>query len=287
MRFKNIRAYFYIATAAAVVIRFFHYFYTLDTVTGFVKPAYKLIGLGLLIALFAISFSVTAVCLFIRRCPVKMPRVNRITGSVSLVLALSILYSLIFVGASANIPAWQPLLLKITGALAAVFFGAIFVKGLKNFHIPTLCYGIPAVYYLVRLIYIFTAGSSLALVSDNLILLAASIFTVLFMLEFCFVANKLDQSIGYKKIAATGFTAVVLCVIASLPQVLSVMFNTPSAQRVDFPSSLVTLATGVFIYFFLRRHFSGSNLKRRRRHKKIAHTQILPSEENKNNFYMG
>lgn len=286
MRFKNIRMFFYIALAAATAIRFLQYFYALDAVTGFIKPAYKLIGFGLLAATFLVTFSVSVICLFIRRCPIKLPRTNRLIGVISLILALAIIYNLTTIsGASANIPAWQPLLLKISGAICAVFFGAVFVKGLKNYHIPAVCFAAPVVYYLVRLIYMFTAGSTLALVSDNLLALAAAVFTVLFMFEFCLIANNTDQNYGYKKIALTGFTAVIFCIATTFPQLVAVAFNTPAAKRVDFSSAALTFITGVFIYFFLRRHFSGNNLKSRRKRRRV-HTKFMKGSK-PDNFYIG
>jgi len=285
MRFKNIRTYFYIALAASVSVRFLQYFYALDTVTGFIKPAYKLVGFGLLMATVLIALSMLIVSLFIRRCPIKLPRTNRLTGAISLALALAILYDLTTITQSANVPDWQPLLLMISGALAAAFFGAVFVKSLKNYRIPTVCFAAPVIYYLVRLIYMFTASSTLALVSDNLLCLAAAIFNVLFMFEFCLVANNTDQNTGYKKIAATGFTAVIFCISTTFPQLIAVAFNTPAAQRVDFSSSIVTFITGVFIYFFLRRHFSGSNLKKRRKANR-SHTKFMKGDK-PDNFYIG
>lgn len=268
MRFKNIRIFFYIALISVIFVRFLQYFHSLDVVTGFIKPEYKLIGYGLLALTFLIAFTVTGVSFLIRRCPVKMPRINIVAGSSALVLAFAILFDIATVGSSASIPTWQTLLLKITGALSAVFFGALFVKSIKKikkFSIPSICFVAPVVYYLVRLIYVFTASSVIALISDNLLLLISCIFTLLFMFEFCLVKFQSEGETAYKKIAATGFTAVILSAATAFPQIIAVLYHTPAAQRVDFPEALLTLFTGVFIYMFLRNYFSGRNLKKRKR----------------------
>lgn len=285
MRFKNIRTYFLMALAVATVLRAFQFFYTLDPVTGFIRPAYKTIGFGLVSLVFLIAASVFGVCLTVQRCPVKLPKINLFTGCSALFAAVTVLYDLAFIGASANIPAWQPMLLKITGALTAVFFGALFIKSIKNFKIPAICFAVPVIYYLARLIYLFTASSTLSLVSDNLFILSAEIFIVLFMFEFCLVANQLDRDKSYKKIAATGYTAVVLCSASAIPQLLAFLFAPKLTQRVDISVSLVTFSTGLFIYCFLRRHFSGRNLKSRRKHHHL-HTQFMRGSSG-NDFYMG
>lgn len=285
MRFKNIRTYFYLALIVSVCLRFLQYFYALDPVTGFVKPAYKLIGFGLLIAVFTVAFSVMIISLFIRRCPVKLPHMNRLLGGCSLILALCIIYDITSMGTSASIPSWQPVLLIITGAFTAIFFVALFIKSLKSYPIPAVCYAVPITYYLVRLIYTFTASSTISLISDNLLYIASEVFTVLFMFQFCLVANKLDQSTGYKKIAISGFSAVIFSLSASFPQLMAVAFHTPASRRVDLSYSALTFFTGIFILCFLRRHFSGSNLKSRRKHKRV-HTKFMDGEKT-NDFYVG
>ena len=200
-------------------------------------------------------------------------------------LALAIIYDLTSVSFSVSVPAWQPMLLKISGAVTAVFFGAIFVKSLKNYKIPPVCYAAPVVYYLVRLIYIFTATSTLALVSDNLLSITSAVFTVLFMFEICLVANNTDQETGYKRIAITGFTAVVFCIATTFPQLIAFAFDVPAAKRVEISSALVTFMTGVFIFFFLRRHFSGKNLKSRKK-RQGARTNFMKGKKT-DEFYIG
>lgn len=288
MRFKNIRLCFYIALVTVAFVRLLQFFHSIDSVTGFIKPEYELIGYGLLILTFLIAFSVMGISFFIRRCPVKMPRINIFAGSSALILAFSILYDLTSLKASANIPEWQILLLKITGVLAAVFFMMLFVKSLKkikNFSIQPICFIAPVIYYLARLVYIFTASSVIALISDNLLSLICCIFTVLFMFEFCLIKMKQNSDTSYKKIAATGFTAVILSVATAFPQIVAVLYHTPSAQRVIFSDALLTFFTGVFIYFFLRNYFSGKNLKKyKRRHHISKHTTV---GETVDDFYMG
>lgn len=284
MRFKNIKTFFYIALSAGLVFRFFQQIYTIDSVTGFFKPAYKNIGIILVGVVFLIAISMAAVCLFIRRCPLKLPKVNHTAGSFALALALAILFNVGTVSPSLTVPAWQTSLLKAKGVLAAAFFIAVFVKCFKNYKIPALLFATPVLYYLVRLIYTFTATSTISLISDTLYELAAQIFSLLFMLEYALLANNLSGESGYKKIAATGFSAVILCCVASVPPLVTYFANRSLAIRVDFSSSLVTLTTACFIYCFLRSHFSGRNLKRRRKH---THRHSHFNGDDTDKFYMG
>ena len=284
MRFKNIRTYFFITLGLTFVVRFFQCFNTVDYVTGFFKPDYKSIGIILVAVNFLAAFSMVAVSFTIRRCPLKLPSINRVGGSFALANALAILLDIGKLPQTFNVPSWQIVLLKVTGALAAVFFGALFVKSIKNYKLPSVCYVAPVLYYLVRLIYSFVSTSTLALISDNIYTLAAEIFVLLFMLQFALVANGMGGDYGYKKIAATGFTAVILCVLSSAPPIITYLTNRSLAVRVNFFSEVVFLTTACFIYCFLRRHFSSRNLKKRR---KCRERQSLFIDEDTDNFYMG
>lgn len=288
MRFKNIRISFYIALLSVIFVRFLQFFHSIDSVTGFIKPGYKLIGYGLLALTFLITVTIMCIGFSIKRCPVKMPRINLVAGCSALVLAFAILYDIALVGTSASIPTWQTLLLKITGALTAVFFGALFVKStkkIKNFSVPTICFVVPVIYYLVRLIYIFTASSVIALISDNLLSLATCIFTLLFMFEFCIIKFKNEGETSYKKVAAIGFAAVILSAATAVPHVIAVFCHVPHSQRVDLPEAVLTLCSGLFIYLFLRNYFSGRNLKKpRRKHRSKKGSSVGKATDS---FYIG
>lgn len=283
MHYRNIRISFYLALLAITFVRFLHFFLALDPVTGFLKPDYKLIGFGLLVLTFVIAFTITGISFTIKRCPIKVPRLSYLSGAFSFALSISIVYDLLKIENSANIPHWQTLLLKVTGGLAALFFVLLFVKSLKNFNLPDFFFVAPVLYYLIRLIYLFTASSVIALISDNILYLATHIFTLLFMLELCVAKFQEGQNKNFKKVAATGFTAVLLSVATCVPHLIAWSIKSPASQRVDFSDAAVTLLTGLFLLSFLSNYFSGHNVLARR------HRQYNPEEEKQptNDFYTG
>lgn len=283
MHYKNIKMSFWFALFIITFLRMMQFFNCLDPITGFIKPDYKFLGFGILVSILVITVVVMCLSFTIKRCPVKVPRLTKVSGAISLILALCILYSLTRLGYSASVPYWQPLILKITGALAAVFFGALFVKSLKDFPIPAICFVAPALYFLAKLIYVFTATSVIALISDNVLYLATCIFTLLFMFEFCVAKIQTEESNVYKKIAITGFPAVLLSISTSIPQILAWYFKTEAADRVILADAVTMFITGCFIYAFLCRYFSGRNLKSRKSNQKPSDSNTLSV----NDFYTG
>lgn len=283
MRYKNIRISFYFALLSVVFLRFLQFFVSLDPVTGFIKPDYKLIGFGLLALTIIISFCMAGIGFTIKRCPVKVPRLSLFSGVFSLALALSIVYDLVIIGNSANIPGWQTLLLRVTGVLAALFFGALFASSLKKFNIPDFMYVAPVLYYLIKLIYLFTASSIISLISDNLLYLLTHIFSLLFMFEFCVAKFQKENHKNFKKVAATGYATVMLAAATSIPQLAAWYANSPASQRVDFTDAFTTFCTGLFIFSFLGDYFSGYNVRIKSRSK----SHYKKSDSTEDNFYTG
>jgi len=283
MRFKNILNYFYIALVTAVVLRIYQLIYTIDNVTGFFKQPYKTIGTLMTAAVFAIILSVGVISSTVHRCPIKMPHVDYLTGGASLVSGLSILYEISTSAPTANVPSWQRILLNLTGLAAGIFFCAYSVKSVKKFKIPSSLFIFPVLYFVVKLIYTFTAVSSLALITDNIIILLTYICILLFMFEFAKLANGLDSEKGYKKILVTGLTAVILCAVSSLSIIVAAVILNRTDLRENFSSVVSTLFIGFFIFRFIRIHFSGKNL---RRHRHRRHSVKFMEGDGGNNFYM-
>jgi len=283
MKFKNILTYFYFALVTSIVLRTYQIFFTIDNVTGFFKPEYKGIGAILLLVLGAIAISVFILSITVHRRPLKLPKVSFIDGAISFILGISIFLDTFASKASASIPEWQFSLLTITGSLAGIFFCLYAFKCIKETILPSFTYIIPVLYGIIRLIYSFTAISSLALISKNILLIATNAFVLLFMFEFAKIANNLDTEKSYKKILCTGLTASLLSAISAIPQVLAIISNKVSHTEDKF-TTLCTLFTSIFIYRLIRTHFSGRNLKRHRRHR--SSVKFMPGDGG-NNFYTG
>ena len=285
MRIKNLRLFFVISLALAVVIRAFQAYFTTDPVSGFLKPEFKNIGLLLCGFVVAITVSVAIFSFSIRRCPLKLPRINIFMGLLSLLLAAAIAWNAVLTVPYANTPLWQISLLKLTGFLAALFFVAFAVKGVKDYTIPPLCFILPVPYWLVRLILIFTSTSSLALIVSTMFILAAEICVLLFMFELALLANQINTEKNYKKIAASGYCSVILCIMAAIPNGIDFVTNRTEVTTLELSSLALYIVTALFIYFFLRNHFSNKNLKKRKRTRKHS-TKILP-HKGIDQFYTG
>ncbi len=282
MHFKSIVLSFWVSLALAVALRTMQLFFAVDSATGFFKPAYTKIGLIITILIFIIAVFMTAVTLMVRRAPVKMPKLSKKIGVAAALLAASIAYDLSAL--SATVPAWQIILTLVLGVFAAVYFLALAVKCFVNFKLPQIFAVFPVLYFCAKLIYFFTAISTIALVTSNLFLLIAQAFTVLFMFEFAKLSNNIDADNSYKRICLTGFLSTLFCAIASIPQLLSTLLSNSQTQLSNLSSYLCVFFAGVFTYLFVRRYFSGKNLKHHKRYR--SHTKFMRCKHS-DDFYIG
>lgn len=282
MHFKNIVLSFWVSFALAVALRTMQIFFAVDSATGFFKPAYVKIGLIITVLIFIIAVLMAASSLMVRRAPVKMPKLSRKIGVASVLLAGSIAYDLSAL--SSTVPAWQITLTLILGSVSVLYFLALGVKCFVSFKLPQIFAVLPVLYFCAKLIYFFTAISTIALVTSNLFLLIAQAFTVLFMFEFAKLANNIDADNSYKRICFTGFLSALFCAIASIPSLLSALLSNLQTPLSSLSSHLCVFFAGVFIYLFIRRYFSGKNLKHHKRYR--THTRFIKSDHS-DKFYVG
>ncbi len=266
MKYKHLILFFLVALPVSVLIRVFQVFFTIDGTTGFFKPEYKAFGLCMVVLVLAIIAATVFISVFIRRCPPKMPRVKPSLGISSILLGLSILYETLNTSYAPNIPFWQKGLVIVFGGTSVVFFVAYGLKMFKNYHIKRRFYVVPVLYWMVKLIFIFTGISSLALISDNVFLVLSYCSALVFMLEYSKFANKIDVDMNYKKLFASGLAAVILCAVTSFPRFIAVIIGNTKILHESIVSSVTLFFTAVFIAAFIFNDYSVHNLKVKKRH---------------------
>ncbi len=272
MKYKHLVTLFAVALPVSVLIRVFQVFFTVDGTTGFFKPDYKTLGICMVVILLAIIATTAIISVFIRRCPPKMPRVKKSLGTSSLLLGLSVLFEIFNTSYTTNIAFWQKGLVVLFGGATAVFFIAYGLKMFKNFHINRKFYVVPVLYWMIKLVFIFTGISSLALISDNVFLVLSYCGTLIFMLEYAKFANKIDIDMNYKKLFASGLAAIILCAVTSLPRFIAVIMGNTEILHESVASPVTVFFTGVFIAAFIFNDYSVHNLKIKKHHHHRAKT---------------
>lgn len=282
MHFKDIKIGFLISLISAVVLRTLQIVYSIDSVTGFFKPQYKIIGLIITVVIFAAVIVQSAITLSVRRCPVSAPKTSKLRGVASILIAASAVLGLFYM--PKGIPAWQSVLVVITSIGLIGYFVALAVKSFFNFHIPRILSIIPSVAFLARLIAFFTSTSTIALITSNIFVMAALIFVSIFFFQYARLINKIKTDSLYKIICFTGFASVTFCAIASISPIIAFIVKPSSVSASNFLTAVPLLFVGSFICVFLMEYFALSNLKSK---KKYRSSRKIMESDFKNDFYVG
>ncbi len=283
MKYKYIKISFLAVLFLGLFVRYKQLFDDTEAVTGFFRIGREGAGwfYGVLLLLLAIIFGVCAA--FINRCPLKTPKVSVSLGIVSVISGAFVLIEAITYITQVSMFTWEKFLLGITGPSTAVFLVLYGVKGFKNYRLPRPLYAVPILYFLSRFICEFISVAKTALIFQNILNLSALAFVLMFMLEWGKIANNISAKYSYKNILISGGIAAFLCEVAALPELAFLLLN-KNATAHQNPVSLVNLSVmGVFIVFYLYRHFKSSNLERK---KHVRRARTLKDSDG-SNYYMG
>ncbi|MBR7133477.1 MAG: hypothetical protein IKD04_08085 [Clostridia bacterium] len=259
MRYKKIILFFSAALPICVVLRTFELFYIVEPSTGFFSQEFGNFGNYILLIIFAFATLVTVFSFTSHRSPEHLPPTNIAMLVSSLFLSASLLYQIFTESLPAVVQGWQILLLRITGTAAAVFFVAFGLQRCFSFRLPAVCAVIPAVYFAMRVICYFTSIASLALISDNLLMLAAYCFILLFMLNLAKLFNHADTDRTFRSLLGFGLAAVIFSLTQSIPHIILNLSNGFTYLHTSMAANIHLLFTGIFIAAFLFSHFSHKN----------------------------
>lgn len=260
MKLNKIMLFFCLALPASVLMRFFQLRFTIDEKTGFFTEGSGNNGLILLILIFLFCFAAALFASFVHNRPENPPRINIGLSISSLLLTISILNQVIFETFTITTVYWQILLIKLLGILSVLFFVLYAVSPFVNLRIPKVLFTIPAIYIISRMIYDFTVISKLALISDNILLIASYCVVLLFMLNFAKLYNNADNERNFKKLLSTGVASVISCFTYALPSLSLSLVTAKQYHQISTTTGVMLLFTGLFILTFLLSHFSKKNL---------------------------
>lgn len=259
MKYKKIVLFFCIALPLCTLMRFLQLAFTVDTETGFFKPEYKTVGCYLLAFILAFCAVTVVLCFTGHRNPEHPPKKNIFISLSSILFALATGAQLLSESFSGTVRLWQSALLIITGFAAVVFFFAYGISGFVKFKIPPVFFVAPAAYFIMRIICDFTSVSSLALITDNMLLLAAYCFNLLFFICFGKLYNKIDTEYNFRRMLAVGMGSVILCFTQSIPHFIINIVTGNGYCHTSLVCNASLFAGGLFIAAFIFSHFSYKN----------------------------
>ncbi len=259
MKYKKIILLFGIFLPVAIMLRLVQFSFTIDYSTGFYIKEFESNGKAMLWVLLALIFSPSLFALFSHRSPAHPPKPNIILSLASFSVSAAIIYEMLFERFSVSVMEWQITLIKIAGILTAAFFICYGLKRFIRFKLPPICTAIPTVYFVLRIICDFTSISSLALISENLILMFAYCAVLIFMLQFAKLYNGLDSEYNFRKLLSSGLASVMLCLTQTLPHFILKTLTGYSFMHTSLAGNVNLFFIGIFIAVFLFSHFSYYN----------------------------
>ncbi len=287
MKFKYIMWFFAVSLCACTLIRTLQLFFTLDTATGFIKTEYKSVGV-IMTAIVCVAALVGALIgVSVRRCPIKMPKINPFLGISSLLLSFAVFGEVFTAGAASLSNIYVDIALKAFGCFTGLFFAAYGLKAFAQFKLPAPLFILPVVYWAIKLIYVFMSVSTLALITDNIYVCAAYASTLVFMLAYARLANGISLESTSRMLMASGICATIFSVTASLPRFLVVLSGNSALLHESVFSTLTMLATGIFMILFIAFYFRNKNLSRHHKHSKKSNRFLPDDVANQYPFYLG
>ncbi len=259
MQYKKIMLFFWPALALCVILRTLQLVFTIEAGTGFFVPEFSHYGWYILAVIFLFGLVSAAFAFTAHRSPEAPPRINIFISAASLILAIIIPVELLTLPSGVAVPVWQEFLMRLAGIAAAVFFAAFGLSKFLDFKIPSPVFMAPAIYLVIRVVYEFSAMSSLAIISDNLVHMAAYCSALIFMLNFAKLYNRVDEEYNFRKLMASSILAVVFCFTQSVPQIAVRLITGTSYLHISFVANLSVFGLGVFIMVFMLSHFSREN----------------------------
>lgn len=260
MKYNKIVLFFCITLPLSLLLRTLQLFFTVETETGFFKTEYKTVGLYLLALIIAVCASLAIVCFTGHRNPEHPPKINPFTALSSFLAGFCIVSGIFDRSFSGIVMHWQTTLLTLSGVLAAIYFFLFGLSSFVKFKLSPILSIIPSIYFIMKIICSFTAVSSLALITDNLLVLAAYCVILLFFINFGKLYNGIDSENNFRKLMASGLVSVVLCFTQGLPHIIINLVTDGAYLHTSATTSLSLIGFGIFIAVFTFSHFSLKNV---------------------------
>ena len=259
MKYKKILTFFLVALPLSVFLRTLQLLFTVESETGFFKPEVSNYGIYMLIVIFAFVLLTAIFSFTAHRSPEQTPNINIFMSISAFGTALALFYEVNSEALPQTVMLWQRSLLFVTAILAAIYFIIFAIKRFISFSIPPICAAIPTVYLIFRVICYFSAISPLALISDNIILMAAYLASLWFMLQFAKLYNDVGNEKDFRKLLASGLISSILCFTQSVPHFIMNFVNGFKYHHTSIESNITVLFLGIFILSFTLSHFSHKN----------------------------
>ena len=260
MKFRHIMYFFLITLPLCVLLRTLQLIFTIEGTTGFIKRQYNGISIGILVVIIAAIAVVSVTAASVNRPPYDRHNMRPGLALFSIALGVAFIYELTqFVG-EVNVNLLQNFVFIVLCFLSALFFMAYGITNVYYFKLPPILFVIPVLYSVAKLVVSFISVSAIALITDNVFMLLANSAILIFMLEFAKYANNINDEVNYKKLLASGISAVILCFTSTIPQLITSAITKSQIVHASVASIFTTIFIGLFILSFLVSFYSDKSI---------------------------
>lgn len=237
-----------IATGAAM--RSLMLLYTIDPVSGFIKNEYSLYAILIIVFLVAAAAIVFLSGTLLKTNSELTPHIDGIPFSVVLVLmAAAIIYETFFSQLLDRASIFQKLLQYLFAAAAAVALLFIaFCKLTKRDFNPIISVA-PIIFWIMRLIIIFTEFSTISTISDTVIETASMCLALITFL--CYSKIECAMPSKYQNLfLASAMLCGYVCALGSVPRIISDIMSVGQAVHLNTVPTFTALACALFSTVF-------------------------------------
>ncbi len=255
MKLNKIMFFFILAFPVSVLLRTLQLLFTVDYVTGFYHNGKETIGTVLLIMILLSSLFMGIFARLTFSRPDNPPKSNIITAICSVALCVGIFGEIFIQSLPSSVLPWQAFLLQAMSILTAIYFLCYALTFIVDFNIPKILSVLPVIYLIIKIVCDFTVISKLAIISDNILTIAAYCLNLLFFLQLAKFYNGIDSDICFKKLLSFGLPAVILSVTSSVPNIIVNIISNGSYFHTSLGANISLLFFGTFILSYLISYF--------------------------------
>lgn len=258
MKYRHTMSLFFIALPICVLLRTIQLIFTIDMTTGFIKQHYYELSTVIMFVLCAAVAAVGFISLATDNIKIYKREPNPALAIVSLLTSGMFVYDTVTAPPAVSAGIWYHILLVLLGLASAIVFAAYGLQNIYPYNLPDTMFLIPVFYYVIKLINIFISTSSLALVTENILLIFTNGILLLFMFEFSKFKNNIDENNRFGRLFATGIVSVMLCIIHVIPKVIIFIKNSVKPSPHDISAMLLITSVAAFIFVFTVSNFQNS-----------------------------
>ena len=252
MKIKNITLFSIAVAVLCIAARTVTLLYTTQSGTGFFIARLSSLGIALSIGIFLLTL-VAVIFAFTLKGKASTPfKLSKISGIASFLLGFTmLLYSFGFNSHSFVIQ-WQYTLEVIAGILAGSWFIIYGTGAFIKLNLPKITAIIPCIYSITRLVVVFTALSTSALVAEHVFSLAYHVSVMVFMLNFGrMVAGEPSKNSGKIFFPVTVASFIFTCTSVFSRLIILILRKTDMIHG-EAPLDLTGIVLSIFMLLIAR-----------------------------------